>query len=597
MPNSWLWVPKHTEAEAQQPPEFFPAAAPPKVEEDLPECRMRVLHINDVYMLDNLPVVKSAVAGESAGFPESNLLTTLSGDFLGPSMLSSLDHGQGMVDVLNKVPIKAVCFGNHECDVPYPSLCKRIQEFQGTWLNSNMPTFEPKLPRHKILELEGGRRVALVGLNIGGGEFASLYRDGSFDGHAEKIVPPMAALNAVVAEVRAAYPRLDAIIPLTHQDMPEDIAMAEKGIFPIIIGGHDHAVFEETHNGTLVIKAGEDARNLAVIDLVWPEGAPRGAPPTVTHKLVPMVHPKPKKGEPACEDPLPYSPDEELTAVVDKWLAPAKELERATLAFIEGEEELSSVGVRCKPSTMARLIATAMRDVVKADACIVNAGGVRGNRIYDDRLVTYAQLSAECPFPSSNVVIKVPGGVFADAVKESRKTWPDEEDAAAFHADEGVEIAEDNVTVTAVAGEPLDPERIYNVLVDAYMVGTNPVLKAYAQEHPDRIPPDDAGSPALPLLVQYFCDKAWRKLADSDGDGGVDEAEVQKLFDMADKNKDGQLDESEVIAALQHVLGPQLASGVVARQMLSIADQNHDGKVSREELSSILLTKVACHTA
>jgi hypothetical protein len=45
-------------------------------------------------------------------------------------------------------------------------------------------------------------------------------------------------------------------------------------------------------------------------------------------------------------------------------------------------------------------------------------------------------------------------------------------------------------------------------MVDAYMVTVNPVLKQWAAEHPALIPPDDAGRPALPILVQYFCDKA-----------------------------------------------------------------------------------------
>lgn len=94
-------------------------------------------------------------------------MVTLAGDFLGPSLLSSLDHGKGMIDCLNKVPVSAVCFGNHESDVPYPSLVRRIDEFKGVWLNSNMPTFEPKCPEHHLFEFAGGRSVAMIGLNVG----------------------------------------------------------------------------------------------------------------------------------------------------------------------------------------------------------------------------------------------------------------------------------------------------------------------------------------------------------------------------------------------------------------------------------------------
>jgi hypothetical protein len=143
-----------------------------------PGCRARIFHVNDIYVLDHLPALKTCVAKESQGFAPENIITTLAGDFLGPSLLSSLDHGKGMVDCLNKVPVNAVCFGNHESDVPFPSLVRRIGEFNGVWLNSNMPTFEPKCPEHHLFEFAGGRSVAMIGLNIGGGANASLYRDG-----------------------------------------------------------------------------------------------------------------------------------------------------------------------------------------------------------------------------------------------------------------------------------------------------------------------------------------------------------------------------------------------------------------------------------
>lgn len=87
---------------------------------------------------------------------------------------------------MNDVPVDAVCFGNHECDVPHEALVDRINEFTGIWLNSNMPTFTPRTPAHKLIILEGGRSVALIGLNIGGGDNAALYRKGAFNGHARQ---------------------------------------------------------------------------------------------------------------------------------------------------------------------------------------------------------------------------------------------------------------------------------------------------------------------------------------------------------------------------------------------------------------------------
>jgi 5'-nucleotidase len=38
-----------------------------------------------------------------------------------------------MVDTLNACGLNYACFGNHECDVPYDEMIKRIKESKFTW--------------------------------------------------------------------------------------------------------------------------------------------------------------------------------------------------------------------------------------------------------------------------------------------------------------------------------------------------------------------------------------------------------------------------------------------------------------------------------
>ena len=246
---------------------------PSNAPEDTPippgkECRLRIFHINDVYLFDNLPALKTCIEERSKDLPRANILTTLAGDFLAPSLLSSIDHGRGMVALMNSLPVDAVCFGNHECDVPHPSLLQRVRGFKGVWLNSNMRSFskDPGLPAgscpdNHIVQLDGGRSVGLIGLLVGGGKDAALYRGGAFNGHAQAITPVLDAVDGAVARVRAAQSNLDCVIPLTHQDMPDDVALAGRGHgFPMILGGHDHDVFNELHSGVLIVKAGNRGR-------------------------------------------------------------------------------------------------------------------------------------------------------------------------------------------------------------------------------------------------------------------------------------------------------------------------------------------------
>ena len=89
---------------------------------------------------------------------------------------------------------------------------------------------------------------------------------GALGGHAANIVPVMEAVDGAVAAAKAAYPGADCIIPLTHQDMPDDVALAKKGIFPLVLGGHDHGQFSEEHAGCHVIKAGVGLCRLNQVD-------------------------------------------------------------------------------------------------------------------------------------------------------------------------------------------------------------------------------------------------------------------------------------------------------------------------------------------
>ena len=273
-----------------------------------------------------------------------------------------------MVDVMNNVPIDAVCFGNHEADVPFASLVSRVNEFQGAWVNSNMRTFSDEVdglkpgatPDHHVLRLEGGRTVALLGLCCGGGKDASLYRGDAFGGHAQKITPVVEAAADAVKRVQSSCAGgLDCIIPLTHQLMADDVQLCGLGLpFPCILGGHEHDVFDEVHHGTRIIKAGADGYRVAVVDLVWAAGTPPNSMPSrVELELVPLGVAKKHKGPPPQ---LKYAPDKQLRALCARWEKPAIELQEAVLG-VYPPGSLSSVDVRKGPSTMATEIATAFR--------------------------------------------------------------------------------------------------------------------------------------------------------------------------------------------------------------------------------------------
>ena len=135
--------------------------------------------MNDVYELGNLSRLRSLVDKWQAEHPGPTVVT-LNGDFVSPSILSSMDKGFAMVDCMNAVGITHCCFGNHEQDVGHKHLQRRIQQYQGMWLNSNIPSYPAQMAEYAIVDV-GAHKVGLIGLLT---DEAGVFRDNTFRGYA-----------------------------------------------------------------------------------------------------------------------------------------------------------------------------------------------------------------------------------------------------------------------------------------------------------------------------------------------------------------------------------------------------------------------------
>ena len=62
---------------------------------------LTLVAVNDVYDLEHLPKLRTLVDAVKAE-REGKVITTLAGDFLSPSVLSSLDRGRGMVGTVRE---------------------------------------------------------------------------------------------------------------------------------------------------------------------------------------------------------------------------------------------------------------------------------------------------------------------------------------------------------------------------------------------------------------------------------------------------------------------------------------------------------------
>jgi 2',3'-cyclic-nucleotide 2'-phosphodiesterase (5'-nucleotidase family) len=519
---------------------------------------LRIVSVNDVYTLESLPRLKTLVRHHATEAPADATLVILAGDFLAPYLLSSLDCGRGIVDCLNDIGFTHVILGNHEDDVPPEELRARLGELRAVCLGTNVRNFDPALPTHDVVDLVPGGtrhvRVGLVGVVMSD---LTVYRAAPFGG-AELLDAATAAIAE--AETLARDLGCASVIPITHQPVKDDRALAlawKTPPLPVIVGGHEHTILVEQQAGAWIVKAGSDAHDAAIIDLVWPADAPRdGASdvPAVTVRMDPVAS---------------YAEDAELRARVDRHMVKVHALEHAPLMTLAPGEALSSVGVRAKQASMGTLICSRLRDALGAEACLFNAGAIRASRDYVEH-VTYGDLKTEVPFDNEIVVVRMPGSAVREAVAASRALAPDES-GAFLQVDDRMTVNEPEHRVTSIAGAPIDDAREYRVAVVRNLLeGMDHIepLARFGRENPAKVPPHGSGREVKTLLVDSFARALWARL------GG---------FDAVDANHDGRVTQSEISAAVAK-LTRAAPSSVAAGLVLNAMDVKHHGAVTRDEL-------------
>jgi 2',3'-cyclic-nucleotide 2'-phosphodiesterase (5'-nucleotidase family) len=500
--------------------------------------RLRIVAVNDVYSLECLPRLKSLVAHHATHDPAEAFIVVIAGDFLAPSVLSSLDAGRGMVDCLNHVPITHAILGNHEDDIEPDQLLARLHELQCIVLMTNVHGLDESFPKKHVLEV-GGQKVGLIGVTDGD---PTLYRRRPFGG--ARIDPPNESARRAADELLAEG--CCCVIAITHQRARDDRALARTTpAFPVILGGHEHDGLLEQIGETWLTKAPAEAVSATVIDLELPSL---------------KVH---ARFEPVAN----YPDDPDLRARVNKHMARVHELEGATILMLTPGEKLSSIGTRVRQTSMGTMICTRLREAFDADGCLFNGGGIRGAREYSGRL-TFGDLENEVPFDNEIVVAHLSGRVLAEAVASSRANAP-AESGGFLQVDEGM-VVDAAHRVTRVAGAPLDPERIYRIaLVRNLFEGMDQVepLIRFAKEHPEQIPMITSGREVKVVLVSAFSRMLWQQL------GG---------FEGIDENGDGVVTPEELVNAIARA-GGQPPSQMAARVVLDALDANKDGTISREE--------------
>ncbi|CAK9070708.1 unnamed protein product [Durusdinium trenchii] len=208
----------------------------------------------------------------------------MNGDFLSPCLFTALDGGTTMVDGLNYAQLDYVCLGNHEFDLGKKQLATQLKAYKGKLLNTNCTDKELEdWPTYDVVDV-GNKKILMVGLCLGD---PSIYPADSTPDMKDFVHSCMAAWE----DCARKKVNIDLIVPMTHQLIEDDRLLAApwnvkkrtvqagqeqfemhetmSGKAPVILGGHEHEVFEEVVADSLIVKTGQDAAKIAVVDVWW----------------------------------------------------------------------------------------------------------------------------------------------------------------------------------------------------------------------------------------------------------------------------------------------------------------------------------------
>ncbi len=424
-------------------------------------AQLTILHLADVYTASPVDAGKEGGLARVAALEKQlaaagrNVLLTLGGDFLSPSVASSVFEGEQMIAAFGAIGLDLATLGNHEFDFGPEVLEVRMREAPWDWVVSNIvseQTGEPVGGAAPFLVRQfGDLEVGFLGLCLIGEEISASRRQGYV------FLDPFASAEEYIEVLEERG--VDAIVALTHLDFADDARLAR--LFPqidVILGGHEHFPIASHIERSLITKPGSDARRIARVDVSKPGP---DAPVEKHFEMISIVE--------------GMDEDADTLAVVAEW---ESQLDVALDQVVGSTTEpLNAVAeeIRSGESNLGNLMADAMRLETGADLAIVNSGSIRSNRIYPAGELTRRDLVAIHPFGGTVCEVEVTGREVLAALNNGFGRLG--ESVGRFPQLAGLQVMVDpsrpigsRVVEASVGDQALDPAQRYRVAISDYML-------------------------------------------------------------------------------------------------------------------------------
>ncbi|MGL5963516.1 MAG: bifunctional metallophosphatase/5'-nucleotidase [Fusobacteriaceae bacterium] len=401
------------------------------VKEKAKDYELVIAHVNDVH--------GRAVEGKYDGMGYSRVATLIqnlkkdpanknvvfldAGDSLHGTNFATLERGDSIAQILDKMDLLALAPGNHDFNYGQERLREinkntKFEVLAANLLDENGKYFTKP---HMIKEI-AGVKVGILGLATP----ETLYKTNPNNVKGLVFKNPVTATERAVKELKAEG--AEYIIVLSHlgddqstkPELRSDAVASVKGV-DLIIDGHSHTLLKEKKmvNGVPIVQTGDYNKNLGVLKIDF-DDLKKGIDP-VTYELIMKETALGKKGE---DGKIVGGVQE--NSEIKAFIETIKEKQKAitevvigkTTVKLDGERDL----VRTGETNLSNLITDAMVWKSGADMSLTNGGGIRASINAGD--ITVGDVVTVLPFGNYVVTKELTGKDIKEALEHGFKDTP-----------------------------------------------------------------------------------------------------------------------------------------------------------------------------
>lgn len=425
--------------------------------------------VNDIYLMNEetgpdgrkrggFPRLATIVKAERAKAAQAGnrLIFAHAGDTLSPSLMSGIDRGYHIIQLLNMIPPDIFVPGNHEFDFGKEIFLRRMKEAKFPLYAANMRDADgapmPGFKDRAILDA-GAIKIGLTGAALT--ETPQVADSGDV-----KFAPLVASMQEQCKLLRGEG--ADFVVTVVHAPRDQDMALFQSRAADLILTGHDHDLFVDYDGRTAIVESAHDAHYVTVIDITIQLDTSEGRRISWFAKIRPI-------------DTANIEPDPEVLAVVRGYEAElSKELDVA-IAKTEVALDSRTATVRTGEAAIGNLYADAVRAQTGADIAILNGGGLRGEKVYaPGSAITRRDVLLELPFRNHVAVLTISGKDVRAAIENGLSLLP--RTAGRFPQVSGMRYEADlsrppgsRVLAIHVGGAPLDAAKSYKLATNDFM--------------------------------------------------------------------------------------------------------------------------------